>query len=429
MKVTKKDVEKNIVELEIQIEKEKFEEAVQKSFLKNAKHFNIPGFRKGKAPRKFIEKMYGVEIFYDDAINFVLPDAYDEAVAETKIEPVDRPEVDVKQIGADVDLIVTAKVTVKPEVEISDYKGIKLDKKVYTVSDEDVSAKLTALQERGARVITVEEEKAVENGDIAVIDFEGFSDGVAFPGGKGEDFDLTIGSGQFIPGFEDQIIGHKAGEEFSVNVKFPEEYHAEDLKGKDAEFKVNLKAIKIKELPELDDEFAKDVSEFETLEELKADILKKLTEEAENRTKSEFQNKLVDAVCEKATVEIPQCMIEQSIDNEVRNFEMRLSQQGLPLDKYLEYTGMTMEDFRKQYEEMAAKQLKANLVLEKIAEIEKIEATDEDVEKEIARMAEMYNMEAEKVKEIIGAENLKKDLTAPKTVDFLEENAVVGKEE
>ena len=426
MKAEKKDLEKNIVELTFEVDADKFEEAIQKSYIKNVKHFNIPGFRKGKAPRKFIEKTYGVEIFYEDAINFVLPDAYDEAVKETGIEPVDRPEVDVKEIGEGKNVVFTAKVTVKPEVEISDYTGIKVEKNVYTVSDSDVEEKIKQMQERGARIITVEEEREVKDGDITTIDFEGFVDGTPFEGGKGEDYELTIGSGQFIPGFEDQIIGHKPNEEFTVDVTFPEEYHAEDLKGKPAQFKVTVKAIKEKELPALDDEFAKDVSEFDTLQELRDDILKKLTEEAENRTNSEFKNKVVEAVCEKAEVEIPQCMIEQAIDNEIKDFEMRLSQQGLAVNKYLEYTGMSMEDFRKQYAEMAQKQVKANLVLEKICTLEKIEPTAEDVTAEMEKIAKAYNMELDKVKEIIGEDAMKKELSIPKTVDFLVENTVVA---
>ena len=430
MKLIKNEqIEKNTVKLTIGVDKETFEKAVDKAYKKNVKQITIPGFRKGKAPRKIIEKYYGEGVFYEDAVNFVCPEAYEYAVKEAGIEPVDRPEIDIETIGGEEDLVLTATVTVKPEVTLGEYKGIKCEKTVYETKDEDVDAEIKANAEKSARLVSVED-RAVQMGDITVIDFEGFTDGVAFEGGKGTNHTLEIGSGQFIPGFEDQLVGAEIGVETEVNVTFPEQYHSEELKGKPAVFKVTVKEIKVKELPELDDDFAKDVSEFDTFEAYKNSIKEKLDKSNEARTKAEFENKLVEAVCENAEIDIPQCMIDNRIEELIREFGYRLSSQGLNMEQYMQITGATADTFKEQFKDQAEAQVKSSLVLEKIVKLENIEVTEEDVEKELQTMADMYCMELDKVKTLIGdneKESMKEDLKMKKAVELIAENAKVGK--
>ena len=380
---------KNELKLEFTIEAKKFDEGMKKVYAKSAKYFNIPGFRKGKAPMAIVEKQYGPEIFYEDTFNEVVPEEYERELKENNIEAVSRPEIEVKQMGKGQDLIFTAVVQTKPEVKLGKYKGIELKKIEYNVTDEDIEHELGHMADRNSRLVTVED-RPVENGDITVIDFEGFVDGVAFEGGKAENHELTIGSNTFIPGFEDQIIGMKTGEEKDINVKLPEEYFSEELKGKDATFKVKLHEIKKKELPELNDDFAKDTSEFDTLEELKKSIKEKLEEENKNKAKYETEDAAIKAVSDATEVEIPSGMIETEIDNMVRDIETRLSYQGMKLDQYLEMMGKSMEDFRKEYEEQAKTSVKTRLTLEAIEKAEKIEPSDEEVDKKLKEMAAMY---------------------------------------
>ena len=379
----------NELKLEFTIEAKKFDEGMKKVYAKSAKYFNIPGFRKGKAPMAIVEKQYGPEIFYEDTFNEVVPEEYERELKENNIEAVSRPEIEVKQMGKGQDLIFTAVVQTKPEVKLGKYKGIELKKIEYNVTDEDIEHELGHMADRNSRLVTVED-RPVENGDITVIDFEGFVDGVAFEGGKAENHELTIGSNTFIQGFEDQIIGMKTGEEKDINVKFPEEYFSEELKGKDATFKVKLHEIKKKELPELNDDFAKDTSEFDTLEELKKSIKEKLEEENKNKAKYETEDAAIKAVSDATEVEIPSGMIETEIDNMVRDIETRLSYQGMKLDQYLEMMGKSMEDFRKEYEEQAKTSVKTRLTLEAIEKAEKIEPSDEEVDKKLKEMAAMY---------------------------------------
>ena len=416
------------VEFELTVAKEKFEEGMQKSYIKNVKQFNIPGFRKGKAPRKYIEKIYSEAIFYDDAINFVFPEEYEAAVKELAIEPVDRPDVDVKEVGSGKDLILEVKVDVVPEVEIKNYKGLEVEEKKYDVAEKDVKEELERMRERNSRMVTVDD-RAVKEGDTANIDFEGFVDGVAFEGGKGEGFDLVIGSGSFIPGFEDQLVGANTGDEVEVNVKFPEEYHAAELKGKDAMFKVKVNKISYKELPELDDEFAKDASEFETLKELKADIKAKKKAANEAKAKAEMENEAVEKLVAEMKADIPEGMIETRTESLLRDFEMRLYQQGMNLEMYQKYTGMTMEDFKKQFRPQAENAVKSTLALEKVAELEKIEVTEAELDGKIEELAKNYGMEVEKAKEVLrdeDKENIKKDCKIEKAVEFILANAKLG---
>ncbi len=419
MSVKVEKLETNVVELEIEVSKEAFEAAMQRSYIKNVKKLNVPGFRKGKAPRMIIEKMYGKEIFYDDAINFVFPDAYEEALKEAKVEPVSQPEADIKQFpDGDLNLILTAKVTVKPDVKLSKFDKIDVEKIEYPVSDEDVKKELEARQAQNARVVPVED-RAAANGDTVVIDFEGFTDGVAFEGGKGENYSLELGSGQFIPGFEDQLVGANAGDDVEVNVTFPEEYHAPDLAGKPALFKVKVHSITAKELPELDDEFAKDVSEFDTLAEFEADIKKKLEESNEKRAAQEFENAVIDFVISKMKAEIPEVMYENRIDDLIRDFEMRLSYQGMSVEQYIGYLGVDMATFRGQFKEQAEKQVKGMLALEAVAKKEKIKALKDDVTKEYKKLADQYKLDVDKVKSFVNEEDLKKDIVTNKTIEAL----------
>ena len=416
----------NEVKLEITVEAEKFDEAIKKVYFKSAKYFNIPGFRKGKAPMQIVEKYYGKEIFYEDAFNEVAGEALEEAVKENKLEVVSRPDIDVTQIEKGKDLIFTAVMQTKPEAELGKYKGIEIKKIEYNVSDEDIEHELGHMQEHNSRLISIED-RPVESGDIATIDFEGFVDGVAFEGGKAENHDLEIGSNTFIPGFEDQIIGMKIDEEKDINVKFPEEYFSKELAGKDATFKVKVHEIKKKELPELDDEFAKDVSEFDTLKELKADIKAKKEKQNEERAKYETQDAVIKAVCEKMKVEIPSGMIEMEIDNMLKDIENRLSYQGLKLEQYLQMMGKTEEDMRKEYEPQAIEGIKSRLALEAVIKAEKIEATDKEIEEKMKEMAKNYGKENDE--EFMKNENvknyIKQGIESEKAMDFLVENAKI----
>ncbi|GAA6514053.1 trigger factor [Merdimmobilis hominis] len=420
-----KKIDTNLMELEISVPAEEFKAAVDRSYRKNAPSITIPGFRKGKAPRHMIEKMYGEGVFFEDAVNELYPSAYEAAAKEAGITPVDRADIEILEVGKD-GFSFKATVTVKPEVEVEGYKGIEAEKVEYTVTDEDVDAEIAKLQKRAGTTISVEDRPA-QMGDNVVFDFEGFIDGVAFEGGKGEEFPLTLGSNQFIPGFEEQIAGHAIGEDFDVNVSFPENYHVDELKGKPAVFKCKIHQIKAVELPELDDEFAKDVSEFETLEALKADLKSKLQEKKDLEANDEFENKLVDAVIAGMKADIPACMYERKIDEMVQDFAYRLQMQGLNLETYMQYTGSTVESFRETFKEQAEHQVKVRLALEKIAELENLTATEEDLEEQFKKAAEVYGMELEKIKELLPADEISKDIAVNKAIDFVRENAVAPK--
>ncbi|MEE1013152.1 MAG: trigger factor [Clostridia bacterium] len=420
---TVEKVDKNVVSFEFSVSAEEFEKAVEKAYRKNVGKINIQGFRKGKAPRQIIERYYGKEIFYEDAINIVLPDAYDKAIDENNIHPVAQPEIDLKgEISAESGVTFTAKVVVKPEFEMGTYKGIAATKVTHRTLKKDVDAEIEKLRERNSRMVPVED-RAVQKDDVANIDFEGFTDGVAFDGGKGEGFDLTIGSGQFIPGFEDQLIGANVGDEVEVNVKFPEEYHAEELKGKDAVFKVKINGIKVKELPELDDEFAKDVSEFDTLEELQKDTKEKLSAANKEKAQHETEENVINAVCEATEIDIPDEMIENQIQNMIRDFDMQMRYQGMDLQQYMNYTGTTMDMLKEQFKEEAGKRVKTSLILEKVCELEDIKATDAEVEKEYQKTAESSGMKLEDVKKYIQEDDIRERIKGEKTVKFLVDNA------
>ena len=414
----------NEVKLEITVEAEKFNDAIKKVYFKSAKYFNIPGFRKGKAPMNIVEKYYGKEIFYEDAFNEVAGEALDEAVKENDLYVVSRPDIDVTQIEKGKDLIFTAIMQTKPEAELGKYKGVEIKKIEYKVTDEDIEHELGHMQEHNARMITVED-RPVESGDIVTIDFEGFVDGKAFDGGKAEGHELEIGSNTFIPGFEDQIIGMKIDEEKDINVKFPEEYFSKELAGKDATFKVKLHEIKKKELPKLDDEFAKDVSEFETLKELKEDIKKKQQKQNDDKAKYETEDAVIKAVCENVKVDIPSGMIETEVDNMIKDIEQRLSYQGLKLEQYLQMMGKTTEEMRKEYEPQAIDSIKSRLALEAVIKAEKIEATEEEVDEKMKEMAKNYGKENDE--EFMKNENvrnyIKDGLTSQKAIEFLVKNA------
>ena len=418
----------NEVKFEITVEAEKFDEAIKKVYFKSAKYFNIPGFRKGKAPMQIVEKYYGKEIFYEDAFNEVAQDALEEAVAENKVEVVSRPEVDIKQIEKGKDLIFTVVMQTKPEAELGKYKGIEIPKIEYNVSDEDINHELGHMQEHNSRLISVDD-RAVEKGDIATIDFEGFVDDKAFEGGKAENYDIELGSNTFIPGFEDQIVGMKIDEEKDVNVKFPDEYFSKELAGKDATFKVKLHEIKKKELPKLDDEFAKDVSEFDTLDELKEDIKAKLEKQNADKEKYETEEAVVKALCENVKVDIPSGMVETEVDRMLNDFKQRLSYQGLKLDQYLKMLGKTEEEMRKEYEPQAIEGIKSRLAIEAVIKAEKIEATDKEIEDKMKEMAKNYGKENDE--EFLKNENvrnyIKEGLESEKAIDFLIKNAKMKK--
>ena len=416
----------NEVKLNVTIEAEKFDEAIKKVYFKSAKYFNIPGFRKGKAPMNIVEKYYGKEIFYEDAFNEVVPEELEKAVEENKLEVVSRPDIDVTQIGKGQDLIFTAVFQTKPEAELGKYKGVEIKKIEYKVTDEDIEHELGHMQEHNSRLISVED-RPVEKGDIANINFEGFVDGVAFEGGKAENHDLEIGSNTFIPGFEDQIIGMKIEEEKDINVKFPDEYFSKELAGKDATFKVKVNEIKKKELPTLDDEFAKDVSEFDTLKELKESIKEKQQKQNDERAKYETQDAVIKAVCENVKVDIPSGMIETETENMVKDMEQRLAYQGLKLDQYLQMMGKTKEEMQKEYEPQAIEAIKSRLALEAVIKAEKIEVADIDIDEKIKEMAKNYGRENDE--EFLKNENvrnyIKQGLESEKAIEFLVENAKI----
>ena len=423
MSYTVENLEKSMAKITITVDADAFEEAMVKSYNKNKKNISIQGFRKGKAPRKMVEKLYGPEVFYEDAANFAIPDAYEEAAKESGLEIVSRPEIDVVEIEKGKDFIFTATVAVKPEVTLGDYKGIEVEKKTVKVMAADVNAEIDKVREQNSRMITVEN-RGIKKDDTAVIDFEGFVDGEPFQGGKGEDYSLVIGSHSFIDTFEDQLVGKKAGEEVDVNVTFPEEYHEASLKGKPALFKVTVKEIKKKELPKLDDEFASEVSEFETLKEYKASVKKNLTERRKEEAKREKENEVVEKVVENITVELPEPMIDEQTQQMIQEFAGRLSSQGLSFDQYMQMTGMTVDALMKPE---AEKRIRTRLALEAIVDAEKIKATAKDIDKEIENMANMYQMEVDKIKEMIGdaeKEQIGKDLAVQKAVDFVVKNAV-----
>jgi trigger factor len=412
--------------LTVEVDAEKVNEGLDAAFKKVVKKINVPGFRKGKVPRALFEKRFGVEVLYQDALDILLPEAYAKAVEETGIEPVDRPEIDIEQMEKGKSLIFTAKVTVKPEVKLGEYKGLEVEKMDTTVTDEDVENELKRLQERHAELV-VKEGGKIENGDTAVIDFEGFVNGEAFEGGKGENYSLEIGSGTFIPGFEEQLIGLEAGAETEIEVTFPEEYHANELAGKPATFKIKVHEIKTKQLPALDDEFAKDVDEeVETLDELKAKIKQRLEEAKKNEAETTLRNTVVEKAAENAEIDIPEVMVKNETDRMLREFEQRLQMQGLNLELYYQFSGQDEAALREQMKEDAEKRVRVSLTLEAIAKAENIEVTEEDVNKELEEMSKMYGIEVENLKNMLGSlEGIKEDLKLRKAIDFLVENSKV----
>ena len=426
MSVQVEKLEKNMAKLTIEVSAEELEKAIEKVYQKQKKNISVPGFRKGKVPRAMVEKMYGKEVFYEDAANEVIPAAYEKAYDECGENIVSTPKIEVTQIEAGKPFIFTAEVALKPEVTLGAYKGIEVDKVEAAVSDEEVDAEIERERERNARSVSVSD-RAVQDKDQTVIDFEGFVDGVAFEGGKGENYPLTIGSGAFIPGFEEQLIGKNIGEECDVNVTFPEDYHADNLAGKPAVFKVTVKEIKEKVLPELDDEFAAEVSEFDTLAEYKEDVKKNLTEKREKDVKNAKEDAVVDAIIANATMDIPEAMIETQQRQMVQEFAQNIQMQGLSIDQYFQFTGLTAEKMMEQVKPQAEKRIKSRLVLEAVAKAENIVASEEDFEEEIAKMAEMYKMEADKLKSYMGEEEkkqMKEDMAVQEAVTFLIENAV-----
>lgn len=415
----------NVVKFEVKVEAAKFNEALTKAYKKNAKHFNVPGFRKGKVPMNVVKKYYGVEVLLEDAINYAIEGSYPEVLSENNIIPVDYPQIDVVEAGEGKDLVYTAEVTVYPEVELGQYTGLNIEKKTYEVSEEEITKKLAEMQEKNARIET-KEEGTVENGNIAVIDFKGFVDGVAFEGGEGTDYSLEIGSGTFIDTFETQLIGAKVNDKVEVNVTFPEAYGKEELNGKSAKFEVVVKEIKAKELPELDDEFAKEVSEFDSLADLKADITKKLEDANTERSNREFEDAVITAVADNAKVEIPAVMIEKEIDKMVKNLEQRLQYQGLSLEQYFQFTGTDADKMREYMKENSERKVKTDLVLEAVEKAEKIDATEEELKEKASEVAKMYSAtEDDKMVELLlqnQREALKSDIITGKAIDFLLEN-------
>ena len=419
-------LEKNMVKLTVEVSAEKFENALQEAYLKNRSKISIPGFRKGKVPRAMVEKTYGAGIFYEDAANSLIPAAYSEAVEESGLDIVSQPEIDVTQIEKGKSFIFTATAALKPEVTLGAYKGIEVEKEAAEVTEEEVNAELDRVRNQNARTITVED-RAVQDGDMTVIDFEGFIDGVAFEGGKGEDYSLTIGSGAFIPGFEEQLIGAEIGKELEVNVTFPEEYHAEALKGKPATFKVTVKSVKVKELPEADDDFAQDVSDFDTLDAYKADIKAKLTEKKEKEAAERKEEAVIGKIIENAQMEIPDAMVDYQVKQMANDFARRIQSQGLSVEQYFQFTGLTPDRMFEQMKPNALKRIQSRLVLEAVAAAENIEATEEEVEKEFEKLASMYKIEAEKVKEAMGEKEtaeIKLDIAVQKAADFVVAQAV-----
>jgi trigger factor len=426
MSVQVETLEKSMAKLTIEVSAEEFETALDKAYKKNKNKISLPGFRKGKAPRAMIEKMYGTGVFYEDAANDLIPGAYESAAKESELEIVAQPSIDVTQIEKGKPFIFTATVAVKPEVTLGDYKGIEVEKKNAEVTDEELQEEIDKVRESNSRMITVED-RAVQDGDITTIDFEGFVDGEPFEGGKGENYPLTIGSHSFIDNFEEQLIGKNIGEETEVNVTFPEQYQAEELQGKPAVFKVTIKEIKVKELPELDDDFAQDVSEFDTVDEYKEDLKKKLLENKEAALKREKEEDVVGKIIENATMEIPDPMVDTQVRQMVQEFSQRIQSQGLSLQQYMQFTGMTPESLTNELQPQALKRIQSRLVLEAVVAAENIETSDEDLEKELEKMAEMYQMEADKLKELVGEEEKKQialDLAVQKAVELVVDAAV-----
>ncbi|HIY27754.1 MAG TPA: trigger factor [Firmicutes bacterium] len=422
-------VDTNRCELVITVAADEFENAIEKVFKRESKKITLPGFRKGKAPRAFIEKYYGEQVFYEDAINMVYPSALEEAVKEAGIRMIeDRVDFDLLESGKGKDLVFKVVVTTYPEVSIEGYRGIEVTKKSAEVTDDDVDAELARVQDRNSRMVTVED-RAAENGDTVEIDFEGFVDGEAFEGGKAENFNLELGSGQFIPGFEDQIVGHNTGDEFDVNVTFPEDYHVAELKAKPAVFKIKLHEIKAKELPEIDDDFIKDISEFDTVADYRADVKSKLETSREKQAADDVDNQLINALIEKLQGEIPEAMYQNRITQDIREFDYRLHSQGLDLRTYIQYTGMNEAALRASFKPQAERQVKLRLALEKIAELDGIVPTEEEIEAEYSKLAEAYKMEVEQVKNIIPTEDLSKDIAVEKAMGIVRDNAVVKAEE
>lgn len=418
------NVETNKYELEIEISAEDFEAAIEKAYLKARKNIAMPGFRKGKAPRKLIEKEYGEQVFFEDAVNLLYAPVVNGAVEESGLELVTRPEVEVTEISKENGVKLKATCITKPEVEVKDYKGIEVEKVVNPVTDEDINKQLDALREKNVTVETVDD-RAAENGDDVVIDFEGFKDDVAFEGGKAEDFTLSLGSGQFIPGFEDQIVGHNAGEDFDINVTFPDEYQVKELAGAPAVFKIKLKSISKKVMPELDDDMVKDSTEFDTVDEYKADVKKKLEEANEKHADSEVEAKIFDKVIENMTAEIPQVMFDNRVNEMIGELEQRLAPQGISLDLYMQYTGQTIDTVKKAYAEQAEKQVKFRLALEKIAKLENIEVTEDELKAEFDKLAEAYKLDVDQIKQFIHDDDLKKDIAVGKAVDLIKDAAVI----
>ena len=418
------NVETNKYELEIEISAEDFEAAIEKAYLKARKNIAMPGFRKGKAPRKLIEKEYGEQVFFEDAVNLLYAPVVNGAVEESGLELVTRPEVEVTEISKENGVKLKATCITKPEVEVKDYKGIEVEKVVNPVTDEDINKQLDALREKNVTVETVDD-RAAENGDDVVIDFEGFKDDVAFEGGKAEDFTLSLGSGQFIPGFEDQIVGHNAGEEFDINVTFPEEYQVKELAGAPAVFKIKLKSISKKVMPELDDDMVKDSTEFDTVDEYKADVKKKLEEANEKHADSEVEAKIFDKVIENMTAEIPQVMFDNRVNEMIGELEQRLAPQGISLDLYMQYTGQTIDTVKKAYAEQAEKQVKLRLALEKIVKLENVEVTEDELKAEFDKLAEAYKLDVDQIKQFIHDDDLKKDIAVGKAVDLIKDAAVI----
>ena len=418
-------MEKNMAKLTIEVSAEDLEKAMQNAYQKAKGRITIPGFRKGKAPRKMIEQMYGKGIFLEDAVNALIPEHYSKAMGESELEIVSQPKIDLVQAEPGKELIFTAEVAVKPEVTLGEYKGVEVPKSETEVTDEDVEAELKKEQEKNSRTVTVED-RGAENGDITTIDFEGFVDGEAFEGGKGTDYPLTLGSNSFIPGFEDQLVGAKAGDHVEVKVTFPEEYQAKELAGKEAVFQCDVKKVEAKELPELDDDFAQDVSEFDTLAEYKEDVKKNLTEKKEKAARTAKENAAVDKAIENAEMDIPDAMLNTQVRQMLDDFSRRMQSQGLTMEQYFQFTGMTLDKMQEEMKPQALKRIQTRLVLEKIAEVENIQPTEEEVEEEFKKMADAYKMEVEKIKELLGdreLEQMKKDMAVQKAVTLIADEA------
>lgn len=423
VKATNK-VETNRYELELEVSPEEFNDAINVVYKRESKKMNVPGFRKGHAPRAFIEKYYGEEVFYEAAIDHLYRPMVMEAVEKSGLQVISIGEFKIDEIGKDKGIVCKLNVVTKPEATIEGYKGIEVTKMPVEVSAEDIDREIDRVRERNSRIVNVED-RASQNGDIVTIDFDGYVDGKQFDGGKADNYELTLGAGQFIPGFEDQVVGHNVGDEFDVNVTFPEDYHAEELKGKPAVFKIKLHEIKMKELPTVDDEFVKDVSEFDTLDEYRKDIEKHLHDQKEKAANNDVENQLVDAVIEKVQAEIPDEMVENEVDEIINSFAYRLQSQGLKLETYLKYTGQTTDDLRTQYKPQAERQVKVRLGLEKIAELENLKPTEEETEAEYQKLADAYNMPLESVKNLVTVEGINSDIQNQKAIDFIRENAVI----